>query len=444
MSFKVDKQTLNDLAIFGNGRKKSVYDIFNKTFTRGGAGLLEDMFLYPLSDQESINERVDVINYYKEENIQFPFPSTIFDAIEFYLSNIDKRTQLLNRDNTLGHHVKNVLGSNTEYAQIHQGIVGCIQLLNTLDSFLNGLNDRIKNRTINDINSNLRTLLRYPSWEWYKKEKGKKKLSYESAVAYDRILRFEEREQFRKILHYVYLIDVYTAVATVTKEQNFVFAKAESVDTNHFNIKGVFHPFVENAVDNDLSVDAQSNIIFLTGANMAGKSTFMKSLGIAIFLAHVGFPVPAKEMTFSPRNGLYTTINLPDNLNMGYSHFYAEVLRLKKVAQEVNKTPKLIIIFDELFRGTNVKDAYDATIAVTEAFSDIKDCIFLISTHIMEAGEVLKKSCNNINYIYLPTIMEGSMPKYTYKIAKGITDDRHGMVIINSERILEIINQENE
>ena len=175
---------------------------------------------------------------------------------------------------------------------------------------------------------------------------------------------------------------------------------------------------------------------------MAGKSTFMKSFAISIFLAHVGFPVPAEAMEFSVRNGMFTTINLPDNLSMGYSHFYAEVLRVKKVAQQVRQTPNLIIIFDELFRGTNVKDAYDATLAVTEAFTEIRNCTFMISTHIIEVGQVLKERCSNIKFVYLPTVMEGSTPVYTYKLKEGITNDRHGMIIINNEKIIEIINGE--
>ena len=98
-----------------------------------------------------------------------------------------------------------------------------------------------------------------------------------------------------------------------------------------------------------------------------------------------------------------------------------------------------MIIFDELFRGTNVKDAYDATVAVTEAFSQKKSCVFMISTHIIEAGEELQKKCNNIEYVYLPTVMEGSVPRYTYKLEKGITEDRHGMIIIRNEGILDIL-----
>ena len=185
-------------------------------------------------------------------------------------------------------------------------------------------------------------------------------------------------------------------------------------------------------------------MIFLTGANMAGKSTLMKSIGIAVFLAHVGFPVPATAMEFCVQDGLFTTINLPDNMNVGYSHFYAEVLRVKKIAYEVAKEKKFLIIFDELFRGTNVKDAYDATVAILEAFAKREQSTFIISTHIIEAGETLMKKNDNIKFLYLPTKMEGEIPAYTYTLEEGITNDRHGMVIIRNEKILEILNEEKQ
>ena len=86
-----------------------------------------------------------------------------------------------------------------------------------------------------------------------------------------------------------------------------------------------------------------------------------------------------------------------------------------------------------------MKDAYDATVAVTEAFAANKNCVFIISTHILEAAEELKHRCDNMNYIYLPTIMKDGVPTYTYKIVKGITEDRHGMIIIRNEKILDIL-----
>jgi Mismatch repair ATPase (MutS family) len=179
--------------------------------------------------------------------------------------------------------------------------------------------------------------------------------------------------------------------------------------------------------------------LFLTGANMAGKSTFIKSFGIAIYLAHMGFPVPAEEMSFTVKDGLYTSINVPDNLNLGYSHFYAEVLRVKYVAEEVASKKNLVIIFDELFKGTNVKDAYEATVGVVKAFAQHKNCSYIISTHIIEAGEKLMQECKNFKYVFFPTIMHGNIPRYTYQLTEGITADRHGMMIINNEHIIDII-----
>jgi len=172
---------------------------------------------------------------------------------------------------------------------------------------------------------------------------------------------------------------------------------------------------------------------------MAGKSTLMKSLAVAFYLAHLGLPVAAEHMEFSVCDGLYTTINLSDDVNAGFSHFYAEVLRLKTIAKELSGRKKLLVIFDELFRGTNVKDACDGTVAVTGAFASRKNGFFMVSTHIVEAAEALMQTGQGIQYLYLPTTMEGNTPRYTYTLAQGITADRHGMVIIANERILEII-----
>jgi DNA mismatch repair protein MutS len=172
---------------------------------------------------------------------------------------------------------------------------------------------------------------------------------------------------------------------------------------------------------------------------MAGKSTLMKTLGISLYLAHLGFPVAAAAFEFSVKEGIYSSINVPDNLNMGYSHFYAEVLRVKAVAEEVSKSKNLLVIFDELFKGTNVKDAFDATLAVTEAFSEYRNCIFIISTHIVEVGEELQKGHGHMQFLYLPTVVKDKVPAYTYKLEAGISSDRQGMMIIEKEGIIEMI-----
>ncbi len=107
----------------------------------------------------------------------------------------------------------------------------------------------------------------------------------------------------------------------------------------------------------------------------------------------MGFPVAAAKMEFSVIDGIYTTINLPDNLGIGASHFYAEVLRVKKVATELHTGKSLFIVFDELFRGTNVKDAYEATVEVILAFAKKGNKVCSLFHHISWKRESACSRC---------------------------------------------------
>jgi DNA mismatch repair protein MutS len=225
----------------------------------------------------------------------------------------------------------------------------------------------------------------------------------------------------------------------VGRVKGFTWGRARRAEDNVFHAADLRHPGLDRAVGNRMAFSGDSNVLFLTGANMAGKSTLMKSFGIAVYLAHMGFPVAAQDMEFSVREGLYSSINVPDDLSLGYSHFYAEVLRVKKVAEAVSAGRNLVVIFDELFKGTNVKDAYDATLSVTEALAAYSRCWFVISTHIIEVGETLRQRSDNLQFAYLPTVMDGVTPRYPYILEKGITNDRHGMLIIGNEGILDIL-----
>lgn len=439
MSFIIDKQTLDDLNIFGKHGKNSVFSIYNNTHTKGGALLLEEMFRHPLDDFGIIKRRQDIIQYFHQRRTDFPFEGGVFDAVEYYLSNTDTRTQIDAHNNKLKKQFQRLMKADTEFQMIHKGILGLIRIINTLHDFFEDIEtDVFIALEVSEVDE-VKKIISDEKLCFAKNERETKKLSLEKAGKYDNELRYISNKNMRKMLSFIYKLDVYISLGHVAHIKNFSFADAQPPDHNILMIDGLFHPLLVNSVANTLEVTPESNVIFLTGANMAGKSTFMKAFGIAVFLAHLGFPVPARGMTFSVRSGMYTTINLPDNLNQGYSHFYAEVLRLKKIANSINHAKNMVVIFDELFRGTNVKDAYDATIAVTEAFAMNKDSIFIISTHIIESTDILKERCDNIYFVYLPTTMENGVPQYTYTLSPGITDDRHGMMIIRNEKILEIL-----
>jgi len=429
--FTTDQQTLEDLNIFGKHGADSVYALFNRTHTRGGAQVLEDWFRYPLADEKAINGRSGIIRYFYALRVDFPFQTELFDQAEQYLADNDERTKLSGGEQSLRDKVSGLIAEDSGYKTIYKGVTALLEILRGLRSFLEG-GDYPEREALS-------ALLADEALQPLLQEKDKGKLPYAKIAAYDVLLRFRHRETIRKLLQHIYRLDAYISVAKVALDRGFAFAEALPRDHHAIHLEGVWHPQLKKPVANTLDMDPDSNVLFLTGANMAGKSTFMKSLGIALFLGHMGLPVPAAKMAFSVRDGIYTTINLPDDLGMGASHFYAEVLRVKKIARELSLSKSLFVIFDELFRGTNVKDAYEATVALTTAFAGKRDSMFVISTHIIEAGDVLKERCGNIYFVYLPTRMNGNDPVYTYTLEKGITADRHGMVIINNEGILDIL-----
>lgn len=439
MSFNTDKQTLDDLHILGKPGADSVYTLYNSTYTRGGADILEKMFLYPLSDVAAVNNRSQTLQYFGSIKVKFPFKTEQLDSAETYLGMTDRRTKLSHDDNSLGRKLGNLISADGDYKLIYNGIVAIIGILQSLDGFIATIKSSAAGTPYLGELHEMSVLLADEDLSILVKKIFDGKLSYTTAVDYDDLLRFHFRLKIRQLLASIYKLDVYISIAEVASKRGYIFPKALNNDEHAVRITGVYHPLVKNAVSNTIYITPQSNVVFLTGANMAGKSTFMKSLGIALYLAHMGFPVAASHMEFSVCDGIYTTINLPDDLHSGNSHFYAEVLRVKKIAKELGAAKNLFIIFDELFRGTNVKDAYEGTIAITQAFAEKRNCMFVVSTHIIEAGDILRERCENINFVYLPTKMDGNTPIYTYQLAQGITADRHGMIIINNERILEII-----
>jgi DNA mismatch repair protein MutS len=433
MHFNTDKQTTDDLNIFGKPGGDSVFNIYNHTATRGGSSMLEEMFTYPMADADAINERIRSIQHFSAAETDFPFNSSLFSGAELYLALEDERTRLSHDKETIGDKVRSLIAKDHDYQVISNGVLAVLNILFALKKFLHEGQPGIS------VLSELGKLLEHEDLTPVMQEAPPKKMAHAAVVRYDDLLRFRCRQTLRLILRHIYILDVYISVAKTARHHQFVFPKVLSREMHTVHLENVYHPLVKNAVPNTLRIMPESNIVFLTGANMAGKSTFMKSLGIAMYVAHIGFPVAAGKMEFSVRDGIYTTINLSDNLSSGSSHFYAEVLRIKKVAQELSQSRNLFIIFDELFRGTNVKDACDATIAITGAFASRHNCMFIVSTHIIEAGEVLKEKYPNIRFTYMPTTMQGNTPVYSYQLRPGITEDRHGMVIINNEGILDII-----
>lgn len=439
MKFVIDKQTLEDLNILGRYKTNSVFNVFNHTVTRGGGLVLEQMFLNPLTDAREINFRRDIFEFFQRGKFGFPISKEEFELSERYLGNTDHKNIIVSYLNNIKRKAVQMIANDEEFGLMQEGLAATISMLIKLDVFMGNLHEAAKSSAYQEQADKAWEILRNKNLGLILKSEKREKYKFWQFAFYDHKLRYTLSESLSELMKIVHDLDVYISVSDIGARRGFVYASANDDKEVNIDIKGVYHPCIPDAVANDIHLDNHSNVLFLTGANMAGKSTLMKSFGISLYLAHMGFPLAVKSMNFTVQDGIYTSINVPDDLNMGYSHFYAEVVRVKKIAIEVASGENLIVMFDELFKGTNVKDAYDATVAVTEAFSKIHECVFIVSTHIMEAGLTLKERCDNIRFKYLPTKMNGSVPTYPYVLDEGISNDRHGMMIIKNEKIIEII-----
>lgn len=437
MLFEIDKQTLNDLAIFKNDHSHtSVFDLFDTTLTIGGKEKLKQIFSKPLINHEDLNERLDTLRYLQNFALKLDIDKQTCDFIEFYLRQSSKPTVFF-KTVALFERLIYTFNNNNAYYLVKQGVDSTLKMIAVLDQFTrdNGADQlpvKLKN-----IHSTIKQILEEDLSPVTNLANRQKLSAIETARA-DHLFRQLYTDKIKVLLDIIYELDVFTSVADTGKVLGFNLPVVVKADRPIVTINDIFHPFIADPVYNTVGLDHNNNVCFVTGTNMAGKSTLLKAIGICIYLSQLGFPVPAAAMQTSTFNGLITTINLSDDISKGYSHFYNEVLRVKKVAHKLNEAKNLFVIFDELFRGTNVKDAYDASLSIISAFLKVRTSIFIVSTHITEVAKTLHQ-IENIDFKYMETLFDNDAPQHSYLLKSGISDERIGLWIVKNEQIVELI-----
>jgi DNA mismatch repair protein MutS len=437
-SFEIDRQTINDLGIFkDSGTTTPVFAFFDHTKTIGGQKKLTQMMETPSPDVNVLTSRRNCIKYFYENPTLLEIDRRDLDFIDHYLG-FGAKPFSTNYIDAILKGLNNKFNADNDYYVVSQGISEVIKLLRTVWILYKDLSCKKCPAHIDSIVDILGEFLLKKPIENIIFSDANKDLNYFQIANYDTLLRKTELRSLKGIVNIVYELDVYIAVAKAAAIHDFCITEYATDKGIFVNIADLYHPGIKKAVKNDILIDHEKNLVFLTGANMAGKSSFLKALGLAIYLAHIGFPVPASSMQTNVFNGLISTINLSDNISSGYSHYYSEIKRVKETAQKILERNNLFIIFDELFRGTNVKDAYDASLATIGALSAIKTSVFLISTHIVEiAAEITRLP--NISFQYFASRIDNGKPIFEYKMKEGVSEETLGFFIFKNEGILEIL-----
>jgi DNA mismatch repair ATPase MutS len=260
---------------------------------------------------------------------------------------------------------------------------------------------------------------------------------YWQKLRVDQILRVRERTAFQRMLVICYELDALVAMADVTSQSDFTMPVIDDSDTR-IQGTGLVHPMLTAAVPNPVALNQSRRLLLLTGPNMAGKTTYLRALLTALYFAHLGMGVPAAEFSFSPLRHLISSISLSDNLSEGVSYFRAEALRVKAIATAVHGGGRTVAIMDEPFKGTNVKDAFDASFAVLEKLAEKTDCLIVVSSHLIELAESLE-SAETIKYCFFEAEEEGARLSFDYRLKTGVSQQRLGMRVLEEEGVFELL-----
>ena len=433
MEFKIDEQTLNDLELFNQALDgKSIFSCFNTACSDGGKACMRKMLKSPLTDVNKIRKRAEAIRYLGQLPFFLDIRREELSFIEVYLQQEDVPQRSMYR--LTSRAVKGWLKPDNDCYLRQRAVPYLGRLIRELGTFMDELSAGKVPEMIRDMQQRVKETLAREGMQYLMSQK---KDSFWTRESLDLYFRGRELDGVRVILDTLYMLDSLRSLGTMAKDEGLTFP-IFTESGRRVRIEGLYHLFLKNPVKNDVLLDERQHLCFLTGPNMAGKSTCMKAFGVAVYLAHCGFPVPADRMELSVFKGLFTTINLSDNLSLGYSHYYNEVARVKYIVEQVRDLQNVVVVFDELFRGTNVKDAYDASCAVIGGLARLKYGVFMISTHIVEVAEFLKPF-PSVCFRFFEIDMTTGEPRYTYCLREGVSDERIGMYILKKAGVVDLI-----
>lgn len=183
------------------------------------------------------------------------------------------------------------------------------------------------------------------------------------------------------------------------------------------------HPFLESekCVGNGISIEGLGQFRIITGANMAGKSTYLRTVGINLVLAMTGSPVLADSFVFTPVD-LFTGIKTSDSLQDGESYFFAELKRLKEIITHLEKGETLFVILDEILRGTNSADKQKGSKALIRQLLNLK-ASGLIATHDLALGELAALFPKNVQNQRFEVEIENNELKFDYLLKEGVSQN---------------------
>ena len=434
---EIDKTTLKDLNIFNNEDDFSIFSKINFTKTSNGQEKLKINLATPLKNIDAINGIQETLKSITCCFNQWPDEisnGTIIVIERFYEATVNTIPAVVSNYNARIYKLIN----SYDFSLIKYSVTHCFDLIKGLMKTIELLLDEHTSLPLKNILLDIESIINKDEFQIIRQHNNIKHLTNKEILQLGSFLRYKFKPLMSQLLQMHATIDAWYGMAKSVVENNLIFPEFIESSEPYIKATGLYHILLSDPVPYDLLLNKETNFQFLTGANMAGKSTYIKSVGSAVFLAHTGMGVPVKSMELSVFDGMLSNINVMDDITKGESYFFNEVQRIKATINKISDGRKWLILIDELFKGTNVEDAMKCSSIVIEGLLKIKNSIFILSTHLYEISEALKVH-PNIRFNYFETTVINDQFSFSYQLKNGVSSDRLGYLILKKEGVITML-----
>ncbi len=426
----IDKSSLVQLDIFNpQSGDDSLFAQLNFTLSSGGRKMLENRFYNPLRSKEEIADSIRLLKILHGHLTDWN--GDINNGVAFMVEKyLDNPLTLDSRGTWLQGVMMPII-----YKSDFQMIKYSIQ---KVQIFLKGM-QRIMEKwqsieTIPIWKSIIADIQhQFEKYPVFAAITANQKLRNSDILAFDFQLRRNQYKGLISLLDDFYSMDMWFSLCQIQDLEGYHYPEVR--DEKILELRDFFHPMLTDAVSYSIDFH-EDNFLFLTGANMAGKSTFIRAIGTVVYLAHLGIAVPAREMRFGYFDGISCSITVTDNLLEGESYFYNEVQRINEIIQKIESNERWLVLMDELFKGTNYKDALECTESIVRGLLKYKNSYFVLTTHLYQLAQDLEGT-DGIMFKYFETLYDpDDNYKFTYHLRQGVSEDTIGYKILKNSGVL--------
>lgn len=433
----IDKTTLADLLMFKTGEDESVFGKLDLCTTSHGSEQLKINFATALKTQEEIVAVQQTLQLIIKHQQHWPghiTNGTVMVVEKFFDSPI---STIPAHPSTVEAYTYKLL-HGPDFALVTYSAKHCFDFIKGFQSLLKLFSAENIPAPLQKVLTEIQKIITKDRFKVVEKYNNAIELTNAQQLEFAHFVRYGYKHNMLDLVVLYAQVDAWYGMANAVQKFGLVFPAFVQNEEPVIEARGLYHLLVKDPVAYNVVLNQKTNFLFLTGANMAGKSTFIKSVGAAVFLAHIGMGVPAQQMKLTLFDGMLSNINVVDNISKGESYFYNEVQRIKSTITKISDGKKWLILIDELFKGTNVQDAMKCSSTVIEGLLKMKNSLFILSTHLYEIGEELKKY-PNIDFKFFETSVINDQLHFSYHLKDGISNDRLGYLILKREGVVEML-----